>query len=297
MSPRRASAVRARARLGRRQPRGRCVELCGCLLGSPPRSARGRRLDLRRDGVVRDRRARREVASALLGVRPPRRQAAHGAVGVVPATRFRRPPTRAGGGRSGSALDRRRARLPPPPRSAPTRNRSRAERPFEDGPRRAREGGRGEHEVASAVRQAVEALGHEILDAAGHRKRVADGLFAPWRASACAISRAKNGLPPETSVSRPRVGRVRESPRRERTIWCTPASESGAGKTRSTAPPGALAPARAEGRRRRTSVGRAGGRCEPATGERRTRAPLATPGRATARRRSRRAAAPARRAR
>ena len=41
-------------------------------------------------------------------------------------------------------------------------------------------------------------------------------------------------MPPETSVSRPRVGRVRESPRRERTSWCSPASESGPGATRST---------------------------------------------------------------
>ena len=49
--------------------------------------------------------------------------------------------------------------------------------PFENGRRRAREGGCGEHEVASAVRQAVEAVGHEVLDAAGHRERVSDDLF------------------------------------------------------------------------------------------------------------------------
>ncbi len=166
-----------RGRLGRRQPRGRCVELCGCLLGSPPRSARGRGLDLRRDGVVRDRRARREVASALLGVlhhvgkQLMELSASFLGRGSVDHRREQ------GVGEANPLsiddehacllrLDQRR------PEIAVARN-----GPFENGPRRAREGGCGEHEVASAVRQAVEALGHEVLDAAGHRKRVADGLF------------------------------------------------------------------------------------------------------------------------
>ena len=81
----------------------------------------------------------------------------------------------------------------------------------------------GEHEVPGALRQAAQALRHELLDVAGHRKRLTQACRSPWRASACAISRAKKGLPPETSVRRARVGRVRVSPSRDRTSWCRPA--------------------------------------------------------------------------
>ena len=162
--------------VGWRQPRGRRVELRGSPMGSPPRGPRRRGLDLRRDGVGRDRRARREVASPLLGIL---HHVGEPLVELSAPLLGRHSEHYRGEQRVGEAnplpIEDEHARLLRlDQRGADIATRSR--RPLENGRRRAGEGRGGEHEVPGALRQAAQALRHELLDIAGHRKRLTQGV-------------------------------------------------------------------------------------------------------------------------
>ena len=65
-----------------------------------------------------------------------------------------------------------------------------------------------------SVRGDRHASGYQVLDASRDRQRSVGGTSRASRATARAISSAKNGLPPEASASRTSLGRDNESPRR-----------------------------------------------------------------------------------